>query len=50
MHLYCLYNQPTKAQLINNLLYYLLHCPFLAGIDYELPEDDTVASKHVAAA
>jgi hypothetical protein len=51
MHLYYFYNEPTKAQLINNLLYcFLLHCPYLARTDYELPEDDAVASKHVGAA
>jgi len=28
VHLYYLYNEPTNAQLINNLLYCcLLHCP-----------------------
>jgi len=46
-----LYNEPTKAQVINNLLYCcLLHCLYLAGTDYELPEDDAIASKHVGAA
>jgi len=46
-----LYNEPTKAQLINNLLYCsLLHCPYLAGTDYELPEDDALTSKYLGAA
>jgi hypothetical protein len=48
MHLYYLYKEPTKAQLINNVLYCsLLHCPYLACTDYELPEDGAIASKHV---
>jgi len=50
VHLYYLYNEPTKAQLINDLLCCsLLHCPYLAGTDYELPEDGTIMLKHVGA-
>jgi len=33
VHLHYLYNEPTNAQLINNLLYCsLLHCPYRADI------------------
>ena len=44
VHLYCLYNVPTNAQLINNLFYYsILHCPYkFRRYCVIFPEDDAI--------